>query len=316
MPANHPAIHAEIVGGLKNERERMACARVARDYYEGNFEPYMADYGRILAIRDNSPNRRSIPYVRSIIDAKIRRFYMADPEADDYRESASDRLFGHALQQGPDHTEAGRRSSSRPWAACAMQVELNAPKSDGEAQSTLALARPAAELRLWAADEFAVWCSPDELLTPYAVAVLDRYDNQTRCRLWTPEVFAVYTSKNGTAPRRRAGTRIFEQVSEEPNFIGLVPFAFQWWTEPTKDFWVWSPGEELVCVSMTTRTPGCRRSPTIRCSPGRSRTDGTFARAGNCRTGIRRAIWSTFRRRSKRSAKAWMGHRSRPRWWT
>lgn len=250
VPANYPAIHAEIIGGLKNERDRMARARVARDYYEGNFEPYQTDYGRILAIRDNAPNRRSIPYVRSIIDAKTRRLYMADPKRTITENPQASDYLAMLYSKG---RVTPKLKDSLKFAAlggvCALQVELNAPKSDGEAQATLALARPAVNFRLWAADEFAVWCSPDEPLTPYAVAVLDRYDNQTRCRLWTPEVFAVYTSKKWDGTTATAGTRVFEQVSEETNFIGLVPFAFQWWTEPTKDFWVWCPGDELVRIN-------------------------------------------------------------------
>ena len=101
--------------------------------------------------------------------------------------------------------------------------------------------RPSRGFRLWAADEFAVWCSPDEPLTPYAVAVLDRYDAKTRCRLWTPDVFAVYESEKWDGSGNTAGTRIFKEVSIEANFLGLVPFAFTWWREPTKDFWTWCP---------------------------------------------------------------------------
>lgn len=249
-PANFDAIDKEIVAGLQNERKRMDAARVARDYYEGRFEPYMTEYGRVLGIRDNAPNRRSIPYVRSIIDAKTRRLYMSDPK--------------RVITDNPEATEylnslysKGRvtpkmRDSIRYAAlggVCAIQVELNQPKTDGEAQATLAAARPAVNFRLWAADEFAVWCSPDEPLTPYAVAVLDRYDAKTRCRLWTPDVFAVYESKKWDGSTATAGTRVFTTVSIEQNFLGLVPFAFTWWTEPTKDFWTWCPGPELVEVN-------------------------------------------------------------------
>ena len=250
VPANFDAIDKEITEGLKNERERMARARVARDYYEGNFDPYMTEYGRLLAIRDNAPNRRAIPYVRSILDAKIRRLYMADPKR---TITENEEAAGYLSMLYSKGRITPKLKDSVKFAGlggvCAIQVELNQPKSDGEASATLALARPAVNFRLWAADEFAVWCSPDEPLTPYAVAVLDRYDNQTRCRLWTPDLFAVYTSKKWDGTTNTAGTRVFERISLETNFLGLVPFAFQWWTEPTKDFWVWCPGDELVRIN-------------------------------------------------------------------
>lgn len=250
VPANFQAIDKEIRDGLKNERVRMARARIARDYYEGNFEPYMTEYGRVLGIRDDAPNRRSIPYLRSIIDAKTRRLYMSDPkrvvtgqpEVTDYLSMLYSK--GRLTPKLRDTLKYAAMGG-----VCAIQVELNQPKSDGEAQATLAAARPAVGFRIWAADEFAVWCSPDEPLTPYAVAVLDRYDNQTRCRLWTPDVFAVYTSEKWDGTGNTAGTRLFKQISAEQNFLGLVPFAFQWWLEPTKDFWVSHPGPELVVVN-------------------------------------------------------------------
>jgi hypothetical protein len=249
-PANFDAIDKEIKAGLKNERKRMDVAREARDYYEGRFEPYMTDYGRILAIRDNAPNRRTIPYVRSIIDAKIRRLYMADPKRTITDNPEATEYLNSLYSKG---RVTPKLKDSLTYAAlggvCAIQVELNQPKTDGETQATLAAARPAVNFRLWAADEFAVWCSPDEPLTPYAVAVLDRYDAKTRCRLWTPDVLAVYESKKWDGSGNTSGTRIFEPVSAEPNFLGLVPFAFTWWREPTKDFWTWCPGPELVEVN-------------------------------------------------------------------
>lgn len=249
-PANFDAIEAEIVGGLKNETHRLDRARVCRDYFEGNFEPYMTEYGELLAIRDRIPNRRAIPYVRSILNALTRRLYMTEPK--------------RSINEHPEVTEylqslysKGRLNAkikdSIKFAglggACAIQVELNQPKTDGEVAATLATLRPAVNFRIWAPDEFAVWCSPDEPITPYAVAVRDLYDNQTRWRLWTPEWVAVYTSRKWDGSPDTAKTRTFERISQEANFLGLVPFAFTWWTEPTKDFWTWCPGPELVAVN-------------------------------------------------------------------
>lgn len=250
-PANFDAIDKEIRNGLKNERDRLDKARVARDYFEGNFTAYMADYGRVLGIRDEAPNRRSIPYVRAIINALTRRLYMAEPkrEITDHPEVTKYLQSLYSKGRLTPKIKASIKYAGL-GGACAIQVELNQPKDDGEAQATLAGLRPAVNFRVWAPDEFAVWCSPDEPLTPYAVAIRDLYDNQTRWRLWTPEVFAVYaTPKKWDGSTDTAGTRVFEQVSLEPNFLGLVPFAFTWWDEPTKDFWTWCPGPELVAVN-------------------------------------------------------------------
>ena len=247
VPANFEAIDKEIIDGLKNERPRMDKAREIRDYYEGNFEPYQQDYGKRLGIREDREIRRAIPYVRAVIDAKVRRLYMTppkrvitdQPEASKYLEEiyAKGRVTPK-LKDAIVYAGLG--------GACAIQVEPNQPKDDAQTQATLSLLRPAVGFRIWPADEFAVWCSPDEPIAPYAVAVLDKYDNQTRCRLWTPEILATYVTKKWDQTGNTKGTRVFERISVEENFLGLTPFAFMWWKAPTKDFWSWCPGYELM----------------------------------------------------------------------
>jgi hypothetical protein len=256
-PANFAAIDKEIREGLKNEQPRLDRARTVRDFYEGNFQPYQEDYPHRLGVHNEDLVRRSIPFVRSIINAKIRRHYMSNPV--------------RKIKDNPDATgylemlyNKGRINpklkAALKFAALggvsAIQVELNQPgmSLDGQvnqeqSQATLSLARPAVNFRLWAPDEFCVWCSPDEPLTPWAVATIDRYDNQTRCRLWTPETFAVYRTKKWDGSTNTRGTRTFEPVSVEDNFLGLVPFAFLWWEAPTKEFWGWAPGPELMRIN-------------------------------------------------------------------
>lgn len=249
-PANFDAIDKEIREGLKNETHRLDKARVTRDYFEGNFAPYMTEYGRLLGIRDEAPNRRSIPYVRAIINALTRRLYMAEPKREIVNHPEVTEYLQSLYSKG---RLTPKIKASIKYAGLggvsAIQIELNQPKDDGEAEATLAGLRPSVNFRVWAPDEFAVWCSPDEPLTPYAVAVRDLYDNQTRWRLWTPEVFAVYTSKKWDGSSQTRGTRVFDRISVESNFLGLVPFAFTWWDEPSKDFWTWCPGPELVSVN-------------------------------------------------------------------
>lgn len=249
-PANFEAIDKEIKGGLKNEAERLDRARKVRDYYEGNFTPYQEDYPNRLGVHNEDLVRRSVPFLRSIVDAKIRRLYMSNPtrkikdnpEATGYLESLYNTgRINPKLKAALKFAALGGVS--------AIQVELNQPQNQEQSQATLSLARPAVNFRLWAPDEFCVWCSPDEPITPWAVATIDRYDNQTRCRLWTPETFAVYRTKKWDGSANTRGTRTFEPVSVEQNFLGLVPFAFLWWEAPTKEFWGWAPGPELMKVN-------------------------------------------------------------------
>ena len=249
-PANFEAIDKEIREGLKNELPRIDRARMVRDYYEGGFEPYQQDYPKRLGVHNEDLIKRSIPFTRSIIDSLIRRHYMSNPkrsitdnpEATEYLEQLYSRgRINPKLKAALKYAAIG--------GTAAIQVELNQPQNAEQSQATLTLARPSVNFRLWAADEYCVWCSPDEPITPWAVATIDRYDNTTRCRLWTPETFAVYTSKKWDGTGNTRGTRTFEPVSVEENFLGLVPFAFCWWEPPTKEFWGWCPGPELMRIN-------------------------------------------------------------------
>jgi len=249
-PANYAAIDKEIQKGLENESPRLELARLCRDFYEGNFAPYATDYPRRLGVHNEELINRAIPFARSIIDAMIRRHYMSNPKRVIAEQPDATAYLEKLYSQGrvnPKLKDALKYAAL--GGTCAIQLELNQPNNQEQSQATLAMLRPAIGYRIWAADEFCVWCSPDEPLTPWAVAVIDRYDNQSRCRLWTPETMSVYTSKKWDQTTATRGTRSFAKQSEEANFLGMVPFAFLWWQSPTKDFWSWCPGPELVKIN-------------------------------------------------------------------
>ena len=257
-PADLESIRKEIRDGLQNERVRLDACRKVRDFYEGEFFNYQLDYPRRLGVRDENLNKRSVPFTRSIVDALTRRLYMSSPkrtivdqpDVSDYLASVYNK--GRASQKLRDAV-----IYSALGGAAAIQVELNQPAINpmtgepdpAQVNATLKRARPAVNFRVWPADEFCVWCSPDEPSSPYAVAVIDRYNAQTRLRLWTPEVMSVYLSKQWDGTGNTRGTRTFELASEQESFLRLVPWAFRWWRHPTKDFWSWCPGPELVVAN-------------------------------------------------------------------
>ena len=248
-PADIPSVIKEIEGGLKNEAARMDLARVCKDYYEGRFERYQTEYPRKIGTCETAQEyvHRGIPFLRSVVNALIRRLYMDDPKRVVNGHPEVTELLNEIYSKG---RLTPKLKDSLKYAAlggvAAIQVEVNPVTDDSDVAAMQSLRRPPVNFRLWSADEFAVWCSPDEPLSPFAVAVLDRYDNQTRCRLWTPQTLYTFTSKKWGGGPETAGTRIFTLQSEEPNWLGVVPFFFQWWIQPTREFWVWHPGPELM----------------------------------------------------------------------
>lgn len=100
-------------------------------------------------------------------------------------------------------------------------------------------------LRLWGADEFTVFVHPDDPLRLSAMVAIDRYNGQTRYRLWfDDEVHTFLTSQ--WSPEKTAGARAAtRQGPPEPNTYGCIPFSFVHYRAPVRNFWTPGPGTFL-----------------------------------------------------------------------
>jgi len=236
-------VDSEIRNGLKNEKVRLSNAWKNRQWFEGNIKPFLSAMAMELGLREGTVRTTNI--MKSWIDILTKYLYAGGPE--------------RSVPDNPELSEylakayAASNFDSVMTQACqyaivsgvaAIQIEINEAETDEETTSFLTMARPAVSHRVWPADQFVVWVHPDKPLLPWCVAIIDFYDNRRRLRAWTSEKFVTYETKKYNADNPWDGNS-YNLVSEEKNFLGVVPFAFVWHEQPTSEFWTSSPGDSM-----------------------------------------------------------------------
>jgi hypothetical protein len=105
------------------------------------------------------------------------------------------------------------------------------------------------KIQLWDSSCFNVWAHPDDPTKPVAVAVIDRYDNQKRIRLWTLDEVQTWLSEK-LKDGQTTGGRVLNFISSEPNPYGVLPFCFVHFHLPISgEFWAGGPGTHLGDVN-------------------------------------------------------------------
>jgi hypothetical protein len=103
--------------------------------------------------------------------------------------------------------------------------------------------------RVWGREQFWVWCDPDSASTPIVCCTKDKYDEQTRYRLWNDtEVWTFLTKKLGAGlagGQQTADGRVAYLQTQEKHDYGTLPFTFIHYRLPIRDFDVSCIGEFL-----------------------------------------------------------------------
>jgi hypothetical protein len=227
-------IRREIESGLPNERERLDRAMIGLEFYQGNF--------RLAPVRpqgfsgDRSRWPRYSLLMQQCVKTLTKLLYKQGPGRTlKDQDAATDWLNNvyrvnciDALWQ-----EADRMSVVSEVAA--FQV---VPYPDPD--------KPI-KVRLWDASSFTVWASPDDPLEPYAVAILDKFDNQRRLRLWTDDSVSTFVTPKYNG--QTSGATAYRFVEEKSNDLGFLPFCFVHFDFPICDFWTPSPGHVLQQIN-------------------------------------------------------------------
>ena len=231
LPLDLRSLRDEIEAGLPNHLDALSDAAENLDFAESRFNAYPVrpPYG------DNwikpAYERRSdfMGRVTSVLSELLyatepTRTLPGQPEATDflhrvYSANASDALWQHA-----DRLTA---------------------VSDSVAFQVAGTADPASPIRifLWDASTFAVWCDPEDPIKPVAVVTKDKYNTQTRYRLWTAGIVETYLTKR--ADGLTAGGRVASLVESIANPYGVLPFAFAHYHYPVQCFHSGGPGTQL-----------------------------------------------------------------------
>jgi hypothetical protein len=243
-------IDKEITGGLPNEFKRIGPCERALNFYHGRFNLYPirtegADKYTKLAPRYSLITQR-------IINVLTGNLYREGPR-----------------RSMPDHPEASKWLDNIYRINCVdaafQQADTLAGITDAAMFQVVPTEDPKKPIRilLWDASQFCVWLDPEDQLTPVAIGVRDKYDEQSRFTLWTDRIVRTYlTPKNDQADATTTKSRDFVYRNEKPNVLGLLPFSFVHWNFSLQDFWTFGLGgylsqvNEIVNASLT-MTNGC-----------------------------------------------------------
>lgn len=224
----------EIEAGMPNEGQgRLFRNREARDFYNFDGQQHMSRFLNDAETAADYIRRtyRASGLTRGMVDLMCEHLYAPgphrtweDPRAGEFLERVY--LDNHidALMQRADVL-------STLMDVAAIQIDAAAGAPDN---------RPIT-LRLWGGDEFVVWHEPGDRLNPFACVTIDRFDLQTRYRLWTADEVRTFITARAEST---AGGRVAYQVGPtEENPYGRIPFSFFHYALPVNDFYEVGVGE-------------------------------------------------------------------------
>ncbi len=225
-------IHEEIVKGLPHSRERRDEAARAIEFYNGDFTRYPVR-PKDSSYKQGGKPRHSL-LLQRVVNVLTSNLYKAGPK-----------------RTLPEHAEAQawvenvyRRNSMDAMIQQADRFSTAADVAALQVMGTEDAMRPI-DVQLWDSSEFEVWLDPDNQRRPVAVATLDLYDHQRRCRLWTAETVTTYLSKR-LEDGQTAGGTVYIPREAQDNELGLIPFTFVHFNMPVCRFWSSGPGSFLA----------------------------------------------------------------------
>ena len=240
-------IKEDVELGLKSQQERLHRAAVAQGMYDYDGKQFMQLFLR---------------------DAETPFDYVARP----YRESGLTRqlveiLCAHLYSPGPGRVWS--LPGAAPEAKSAGNEFLEKVYADNSIDSLMMradqlstlsnvsavqvdvdegnFADKPVTLRLWGAEDFAVWTDPDNRTIPKVCCTVDRFEDRATYRLWTDEGCDIYQSENKVA---QSGSKVATFQRFEKHAYGCLPFAFVHAVQPITTFWEIGPGPFIVAAEV------------------------------------------------------------------
>jgi hypothetical protein len=225
----------EVEKGLSTEaKQRMTEAQRAIDFFAFRGKQHMGEYlldseGQFGAGRRQY---RASGLVREIVNVLTDHLYSPGPSRTWDQPAGQDFLERVYSDNHVDSLMLRCDQLSTLGDAAAIQVDVDEGVFEDKPVT----------LRVWGPDEFHVWEDPDCRSRAAAVVTKDKYDEQTRYRLWTDEEVRTFVTQRGGGT---AGGRVATQIAAEPNTYGCLPFGFAHYDYPVQCFWEAGIGDFL-----------------------------------------------------------------------
>lgn len=234
-PINLTPYGEECIAGLPNAKQDIDAALKRQAYYDYDGFRYEADYKRDAESSFDFQGRPHRPsgFLRECIDILTEDVYAPGP-ARKWNVAAGDALLQTVYRDNHINalmSEADKLSTLND--ACAIQIDAGKG----------VWAEKPITLRLWGREQFHAWTDPDDVTTPLVVVTIDKFDLQTRYRLWSSTEVWTYLTKRA---EDTAGGRVAYLTDRSPHDYGRLPFAFVQYSLPIRDFFTSSIGEFLA----------------------------------------------------------------------
>jgi hypothetical protein len=239
-PVNLKPFADECEAGLPNAKTDIDGAMKRQAFFDYDGFRYEADFKRDAESSFDYQGRSHRPsgFLRQCIEILTEDVYAPGPSRE-WQDEAGDALLQQVWRDNhidPLMSEAERLCTLNDVAA----IQIDAGDGDYTAKPIT--------YRLWGREQFHCWTDPDDVTRPVAVVTLDKYDMQTRYRLWNElEVITFLTKK---ASEMKGGRVAYQVGAPEPHDYGCIPFTFVPYTLQIRDFWVSSIGELLGKVEI------------------------------------------------------------------
>ncbi len=239
-------IREDVSLGLKSQTERLDAAAMAAGFWDYEGKRFMAVFLRDAETPFDYVARpyRQAGLTRQLVEILCAHLYSPGPgrtwslpgEGQDTKSAGNEFLAKVYTDNSIDALMNRADQLSTLSNVAAVQVDVD----EGVFQD-----KPVT-LRLWGAEDFAVWTDPQNRTVAKVCCTIDRFESRATYRLWTDEGCYVYQSDEKLAGGGLAAGQVATFEAFYPHKYGCLPFAFVHAVQPITSFWEVGPGPLIV----------------------------------------------------------------------
>jgi hypothetical protein len=241
------AIHEDVEKGLASQRERLDHAATAQAFFDYSGKKVMTSFIREAETPWDYTQRpyRMSGLCRQIVEILCEHLYSPGPG----------RVWGKPGEK-PETKNAGNEFLQEVYDDNSIDAMMNRADQLSTLSDVAAVqvdvdegvfADKPVTLRLWGAEDFAVWTDPDNRCIPKVCCTIDRHETSTTYRLWTESACSIYIAEDKV---QLAGGKVALFSHADDHDYGCLPFSFVHAIQPITSFWETGPGPMLVSAEI------------------------------------------------------------------